>query len=389
MASAFSQFSVADTDRVQPLDSTGNGAGALNVDWALPCSGHGCGELPPISTFLKHPQQYHTDVSQGVGSRTGGRDSVQPETAAPSPQFVEAAIEVPLQESGWLDYQQPHQDQVHLNPTSAGPVDRGGPVSSFAFPPSEQDLLLQAWQETDGYIKRPMNAFLLWSQIYRRTVNKLNTGLTLADTLTSSQLGHKWSQLSTEEKRPYFEMAHKLKQMHQLRFPDYVYRPRGRKGSKCLSSGHRARQDSSFFAFRPMSIPQQSFQDPSMNPYPTTAPSTMCYHHGSSFYPYKPTSLYSATTFQCGRYPYAYSGMSNTENHLTPHPQRNQSELAYTASQFGQQKYSTIDNCHRIMMGSNSTPEGHNQPDIFPNQQPSANNLNSTSDTLTDVDGLF
>lgn len=76
---------------------------------------------------------------------------------------------------------------------------------------------MQPGQDKSGYIKQPMNAFMVWSQIHRYALRKTCPGASMID--TSVQLGCEWSRLSKEQKSPYYEVAHKLKVMHKQQFP--------------------------------------------------------------------------------------------------------------------------------------------------------------------------
>lgn len=76
---------------------------------------------------------------------------------------------------------------------------------------------LQSGQDKNGHIKRPPNAFIVWSHIHRNALRKTRPGANMTD--ISIVLGCEWSKLSEEQKWPYYEMAHKLKYMHRLQFP--------------------------------------------------------------------------------------------------------------------------------------------------------------------------
>lgn len=78
--------------------------------------------------------------------------------------------------------------------------------------------------ERRGHIRRPMNAFMVWSQIERRQVLRLQPELHNAD--ISRRLGARWHQLSTAERRPFVEEAAQLRRLHSIEFPEYKYRPR-------------------------------------------------------------------------------------------------------------------------------------------------------------------
>lgn len=76
---------------------------------------------------------------------------------------------------------------------------------------------MQSVQDKNGHIKRPMNAFMVWSRIHRHALRKACPETSMID--SSILLGCEWSKLSDEQKRPYYEVAHKLKDMHKQQFP--------------------------------------------------------------------------------------------------------------------------------------------------------------------------
>ncbi|EDO33516.1 predicted protein, partial [Nematostella vectensis] len=75
-------------------------------------------------------------------------------------------------------------------------------------------------------IKRPLNAFILWSKKRRRVIANENPQMHNFD--ISRKLGLEWQKLTEEEKAYYFEEAKKLKEEHKERYPHYKYQPRKR-----------------------------------------------------------------------------------------------------------------------------------------------------------------
>lgn len=88
-----------------------------------------------------------------------------------------------------------------------------GQLSSFDAKPPKK-----------AHIKRPMNAFMIWSQTERKRLLKLNPDL--HNSQISKQLGSKWKELTDEEKRPFYEQQHRLSQSLLEQHPDYRYKPR-------------------------------------------------------------------------------------------------------------------------------------------------------------------
>lgn len=80
--------------------------------------------------------------------------------------------------------------------------------------------------KTSEKIKRPLNAFILWSKKRRRIIANENPQMHNFD--ISRKLGLEWQKLSEEEKANYFQEAKKLKEEHKQLYPDYKYQPRKR-----------------------------------------------------------------------------------------------------------------------------------------------------------------
>ena len=83
------------------------------------------------------------------------------------------------------------------------------------------------------HVKRPMNAFMVWSQIERHKIIEESPGCNHAE--ISKLLGRRWRGLSQGERNPFIEEAERLRQLHMAEFPDYKYRPRKRPRPRKLS----------------------------------------------------------------------------------------------------------------------------------------------------------
>lgn len=79
-------------------------------------------------------------------------------------------------------------------------------------------------KKASDHIKRPMNAFMVWSQMRRRAITEHAPDMHNAE--ISKRLGAIWKTLSDTERQPFVEEAEKLRLFHLQEYPDYKYRPK-------------------------------------------------------------------------------------------------------------------------------------------------------------------
>lgn len=130
----------------------------------------------------------------------------------------------------------------------------GHPLPVQLPPPDHGRTSPNSGEEDDDKVKRPMNAFMVWSRKMRKKIADENPKMHNSE--ISKRLGTQWKGLTDEEKRPYIDEAKRLREAHMKKHPNYKYKPKRKKPQPLRRFPMDMSHPYHSFMPRPTSLPQ-------------------------------------------------------------------------------------------------------------------------------------